>query len=149
MSPVAVYAQRLAALPRALGILELHPQGLPLADLAAELGVEAADLREVFLAYYLADLVELDSFGLPVVEFFSPGADTGDEADDTDTDRDDLDAVTSWVRVLTADPEHELGVDHLTAGQLAALYEAGVDLLALEPGNDVLRGAVEAFEAAL
>ncbi len=73
VSPVAVYAQRLAALPRALGILELHPQGLPLADLAAELGVEPADLREVFLAYYLADLVELDSFGLPVVEFFSPG----------------------------------------------------------------------------
>ena len=140
MSPVAVYAQRLAALPRALGILELHPQGLPLADLAAELGVEPADLREVFLAYYLADLVELDSFALPVVEFFSPGA------DDTD---DDLAAETSWVRVLTADPEHELGVDHLTAGQLAALYEAGVDLLALEPGNDVLRGAVEAFESAL
>ena len=87
VSPVAVYAQRLAALPRALGILELHPQGLPLADLAAELGVAPADLREVFLAYYLADLVELDSFGLPVVEFFSPGADTGDEADDTDTTR--------------------------------------------------------------
>ena len=45
MSPVAVYAQRLAALPRALGILELHPQGLPLADLARELGVEPVDLR--------------------------------------------------------------------------------------------------------
>jgi proteasome accessory factor C len=146
VSQVAVYAQRLAALPRALGILELHPQGLPLADLAAELGVEPADLREVFLAYYLADLVELDSFGLPVVEFFSPGPDTDETADDPD---DDVSAETSWVRVLTADPEHELGVDHLTAGQLAALYEAGVDLLALEPGNEVLRGAVEAFEVAL
>jgi proteasome accessory factor C len=154
VSPVAVYAQRLAALPRALGILELHPQGLPLADLAAELGVEPADLREVFLAYYLADLVELDSFGLPVVEFFSPRDDAGPEADDIDNEGtgdtdDDLAAEPSWVRVLTADPEHELGVDHLTAGQLAALYEAGVDLLALEPGNDVLRGAVEAFESAL
>lgn len=145
MSPVAVYAQRLAALPRALGILELHPQGLPLADLAAELDVEPADLREVFLAYYLADLVELDSFGLPVVEFFSPG-DSDDIAAETDGD---VSAETSWVRVLTADPEHELGVDHLTAGQLAALYEAGVDLLALEPDNDVLRGAIEAFESAL
>jgi hypothetical protein len=145
VSPVAVYAQRLAALPRALGILELHPQGLPLADLAAELDVEPADLREVFLAYYLADLVELDSFVLPVVEFFPPG-DSDDIAAETD---DDVSAETSWVRVLTADPEHELGVDHLTAGQLAALYEAGVDLLALEPGNDVLRGAVEAFESAL
>ncbi len=147
MSPVAVYAQRLAALPRALGILELHPQGLPLADLARELGVEPVDLREVFMAYYLADLVELDSFALPVVEFFAPGAEDADETDD-----DDPEAPTAegqWVRVLAADPEHELGVDHLTAGQLAALYEAGVDLLALEPDNATLRGAVEAFESAL
>ena len=148
MSPVAVYAQRLAALPRALGILELHPQGLPLAELAAELGVEPAELREVFMAYYLADLVELDSYALPVVEFFAPGAEPGDDSDDSD-DSDHVAAETSWVRVLTADPEHELGVDHLTAGQLAALYEAGVDLLALEPDNAVLRAAVEAFESAL
>lgn len=147
MSPVAVYAQRLAALPRALGILELHPQGLPLADLARELGVEPVDLREVFMAYYLADLVELDSFALPVVEFFAPGAADSDETEDDET------VATSeegqWVRVLAADPEHELGVDHLTAGQLAALYEAAVDLLALEPDNATLRGGVEAFESAL
>ena len=156
MSPVAVYAQRLAALPRALGILELHPQGLPLADLARELGVEPVDLREVFMAYYLADLVELDSFALPVVEFFAPGAPDSDGTDDPDgtddTDNTDNTAPSAegqWVRVLAADPEHELGVDHLTAGQLAALYEAGVDLLALEPENATLRGAVEAFESAL
>lgn len=147
MSPVAVYAQRLAALPRALGILELHPQGLPLADLARELGVEPVDLREVFMAYYLADLVELDSFALPVVEFFAPGAQDSDDTDDTDTEA--LSTEGQWVRVLAADPEHELGVDHLTAGQLAALYEAGVDLLALEPDNATLRGAIEAFESAL
>ena len=70
MSRVAAYATRLAALPRALAILELHPAGLPLADLAAELDVRPDDLREVFLAYYLADLVELGNFGQPVVEFF-------------------------------------------------------------------------------
>jgi proteasome accessory factor C len=147
VSPVAVYAQRLAALPRALGILELHPQGLPLADLARELGVEPVDLREVFMAYYLADLVELDSFALPVVEFFAPGAEDSDGTEDDDLDA--ADAEGQWVRVLAADPEHELGVDHLTAGQLAALYEAGVDLLALEPDNATLRGAVAAFESAL
>ncbi len=147
MSPVAVYAQRLAALPRALGILELHPQGLPLADLARELGVEPVDLREVFMAYYLADLVELDSFTLPVVEFFAPGAEDSDEDEDDDPDAASVEG--QWVRVLAADPEHELGVDHLSAGQLAALYEAGVDLLALEPDNATLRGAVEAFESAL
>ena len=146
MTRVAIYAQRLAALPRALGILELHPQGLPLADLARELGVEPADLREVFLAYYLADLVELGSFALPVIEFFAPGEQTDETDDDGSAE---AAAESQWVRVLAADPEHELGVDHLTAGQLAALYEAGVDLLALEPENATLRGAVEAFETAL
>ena len=50
---VAGYAGRLAALPRALGILELHPQGLPLAELALELGLpplmygKRASVREV------------------------------------------------------------------------------------------------------
>lgn len=153
MTGVAVYAQRLAALPRALSILELHPQGLPLTDLAAELHVAPADLREVFMAYYLADLVELGNFSLPVVEFFAPGAARGEAPDGADQADDghpqDVPAETLWVRVLAPDPEHELGVDHLTAGQLAALYEAAVDLLALEPANDVLRQAVEAFESAL
>ena len=150
MSPVAVYASRRAALPRALGILELHPQGLPLTDLAAELGLAADDLREVFMAYYLADLVELGSFALPVVEFFAPGdsAGTADAADLADA-ADDVPVDAQWVRVIGADPEHELGVDHLTGAQLAALHAAGVDLLALEPDNLVLRDAVDAFEAAL
>lgn len=145
MSQVAVYATRLAALPKALGILELHPQGLPLTDLADELGLGAADLREVFMAYYLADLVELGSFGLPVVEFFAPG---GREADAVGDD-DEVPVGAQWVRVLGADPERELGVDHLTGTQLAALHTAAVDLLALEPDNDVLRAAVAAFESAL
>lgn len=140
MSQVAAYAQRLAALPRALAILELHPAGLPLADLAVELGVVPDDLREVFMAYYLADLVELGGFGQPVVEFFAP-----DGGDDEDPDP----ATAQWVRVLAGHPEQELGVDHLSAEQLGRLYEAGTDLLALEPGNETLRGALAAFSGAL
>lgn len=142
MSGVAAYARRLAALPRALGILELHPDGLPLADLAAELGVGARELREVFLAYYLADLVEVGGFGQPVVEFFAPegGGPGGDGADP---------ATAQWVRVVAADPEQELGVDHLDAEQLGRLFEAGADLLALEPENATLRSALDAFHAAL
>jgi proteasome accessory factor C len=53
------------------------------------------------------------------------------------------------VRVLAPDPEHELGVDHLTAEQLGALYRAGTDLLALEPDNENLAAALEAFATAL
>ena len=138
MSELAGYAKRLAALPRALGILELHPGGLPLADLAGELGVPADDLREVFLAYYRADLVELGDFDQPVVEFFAPGAE-----DDVDPQ------AAEWVRVVTRDPEQELGVDHLGAEQLGHLFAAGSDLLALEPDNDVLRSALDAFQSAL
>ena len=142
MSRVAAYATRLAALPRALAILELHPAGLPLADLAAELDVRPDDLREVFLAYYLADLVELGSFGQPVVEFFAPGA-AIDDIDDVDP------ATAQWLRVVASDPEQELGVDHLSAEQLGRLFEAGTDLLALEPDNVTLRSALDAFQAAL
>lgn len=144
MTGIAAYARRLAALPGALAVLELHPQGLPMRDLAAELGVPADDLREVFMAYYLADLVELGDFGQPVVEFFAPGADpdTGDAAD--------VDPATAeWVRVVASDPEQELGVDHLSAEQLGRLFEAGTDLLALEPGNETLAAALEAFRSAL
>lgn len=139
MSQVAAYAKRLAALPRALAILELHPQGLPLADLAGELGVQPDDLREVIMAYYLADLVELGNFGQPVVEFFAP------DADDEEVDP----ATAQWVRVVARDPEQELGVDHLSAEQLGRLFEAGADLLALEPENATLRSALEAFQTAL
>lgn len=139
MSQVAAYAKRLAALPGALAILELHPQGLPLADLAGELGVRPDDLREVVMAYYLADLVELGNFGQPVVEFFAP------DADDEEVDP----ATAQWVRVVARDPEQELGVDHLSAEQLGRLFEAGADLLALEPENATLRSALEAFQSAL
>jgi predicted DNA-binding transcriptional regulator YafY len=150
MSPVAVYARRLAVLPRALGILELHPDGLPLADLAGELGVEPADLREVFMAYYLADLVALGSLSLPIVEFVGPGSDWPDEGDVGDDPSVAGGPVgPEWVRVLAPDPEHELGVDHLTAEQLGALYRAGTDLLALEPDNETLAAALDAFATAL
>ncbi|HEX4698683.1 MAG TPA: WYL domain-containing protein [Actinomycetes bacterium] len=149
MSPVAVYARRLAVLPRALAILELHPDGLPMADLAGELGVGPEDLREVFMAYYLADLVALDSLSLPVVEFVGPGSDWTDEGDVDDPSGGPGPVGPEWVRVLAPDPEHELGVDHLTAEQLGALYRAGTDLLALEPDNDTLAAALEAFATAL
>jgi proteasome accessory factor C len=149
MSPVAGYARRLAVLPRALGILELHPDGLPLADLAGELGVAPEDLREVFMAYYLADLVALGSLSLPIVEFVGPGADWTDEGDVDDQSEGRAAVGPEWVRVLAADPEHELGVDHLTAEQLGSLYRAGTDLLALEPDNENLAAALEAFATAL
>jgi predicted DNA-binding transcriptional regulator YafY len=127
----------MARLPEALAILELHPDGLPLTQLASELGESTEALREMFLAYYRADVLGLPNFRLPVIEFV--GSDT--EYADPST--------AQVVRVVQADPEHELGVQYLSAEQLGALYSAGVDLLALEPDNALLAQALEAFRVGL
>ena len=137
MSQTAKYAERFALLPALLAILELHPDGLPLNQLAAELGADVESLREVVVAYYGLDLVSLGDYRLPVVEFV--GGD--DDQDDPST--------APMLRVASSDPERELGVDYLSAHQLATLLTAGQELLALEPDNAELRGAVEALQANL
>jgi predicted DNA-binding transcriptional regulator YafY len=121
----------------ALAILEMHPDGLPLRQLADELGESPESLREAFLAYYRADVVDIANFRLPVIEFI--GADS--EADDP--------ATAEVIRVNQPDPERELGVAYLSAEQLGALYAAGADLLALEPDNLLLSGALAAFRDGL
>jgi predicted DNA-binding transcriptional regulator YafY len=135
-APVARFAERVASLTMALTILELHPAGLPLAQLASELGTTTESLRQTLLAYYVADVAEQADFQLPVIEFIGSAGD-------------DDPAQAEVVRVVSRDPERELGVEHLTAEQLGALHAAGSDLLALEPDNDVLRSALEAFETSL
>jgi predicted DNA-binding transcriptional regulator YafY len=139
----AIYARRVAALARALAILELHPDGLPLRELAAELGEDPESLRQALLAYYRADVVDLPDFRLPVIEFVGPDGDAAPDGDESDGD----DPVTAEVvRVSSADPERELGVEYLSAEQLSTLHVAGRDLLALEPDNEELRSALRAFE---
>jgi proteasome accessory factor C len=132
------YVERLVALPRALGILALHPDGLPLRVLADELGVDVTALRETILAFYNADEVE-SGFGLrpPVLEFVGP---EGEEADPDEAE---------IVRIAGADPARELGVEHLSAADLAALHQAGRDLLQVEPDNVDLASALEALESSL
>jgi predicted DNA-binding transcriptional regulator YafY len=136
--PVARFAERIASLSHALTILELHPAGLPLAQLASELDTTTDSLRQTLLAYYVAEVTDRADFRLPVIEFLG-----------SDGDGDDDPARAEVVRVLSPDPERELGVEHLSAEQLGALHAAGSDLLALEPDNHVLRSALEAFEASL
>jgi predicted DNA-binding transcriptional regulator YafY len=134
--PVARFAERIASLSNVLTILELHPAGLPLAQLASELDTTTESLRQTLLAYYVADVAEQADFRLPVIEFVG-------------SDGDEDPALAEVVRVVSPDPERELGVEHLTAEQLGALHAAGSDLLALEPDNDVLRLALAAFDASL
>jgi proteasome accessory factor C len=127
----------MARLPDALAILEMHPAGLPLSQLAAELHETPEALRETFLAYYRADVVGMADFRLPVIEFIGADSEEGDPE------------TAEVVRVSQADPERELGVQYLSAEQLAALYAAGDDLLALEPDNQLLADALEAFRQGL
>jgi proteasome accessory factor C len=138
VSQVARYAERFARLPELLAILELHPDGLPLDELASELGTDVESLREVVVAYYGLDLVELGDYRLPVVEF------VGAEGDDQEDP-----ATAPMLRVASSDPERELGVDYLSAHQLATLLTSAQELLALEPDNDELRGAIDALQANL
>jgi proteasome accessory factor C len=134
--PVARFAERIGTLSDALTILEFHPAGLPLMQLASELDTTAESLRQTLLAYYVADLAAQVDFRLPVIEF------VGSDADDDP-------ALAEVVRVVSPAPERELGVEHLSAEQLGAIHAAGSDLLAIEPDNDVLRSALEAFETSL
>ena len=136
---VSRYVQRVGRLPQVLDVLSQHPDGLSLADLAAVVGTDPGQLREDVLAWYRVDLVEygIEVYQPPVVEF------VGSDGRDDDPHRAEV------LRVVSRRPERELGVEHLSAGDLATLYRAGRALLALEPDNADLAGALAALERSL
>lgn len=134
--PVAQYARRLAHVPGALRLLRLHPDGLPIARLAADLDVREDRLREELEVFFLADVVDSGAVGLRscALEFLAPGPD-GALADA------DL-AEAQVVRLTDDSPFDELGVAFLSAAELAVLYRAASELSSLEPDNEVLASAV-------
>lgn len=131
--PPAQYARRVERLARAFGLLLHHPDGLTLEQLSAETGLSSATLRAdlaVFMNRDLPvsyDLALTDGVGL---EFLT---ESGEETVSTEAAR---------VRLTSAMPLTELGLEYFTADVLGPLYRAARDLLALEPGNEVLAGAV-------
>jgi DNA-binding IclR family transcriptional regulator len=52
---MAIFVDRVAELPRLLDELQYHPDGLPIADLAAQVGRTPAQVREILLTYYATD----------------------------------------------------------------------------------------------
>ncbi|MFC5382652.1 helix-turn-helix transcriptional regulator [Aquipuribacter nitratireducens] len=133
---VARYASRLAHVPRALQLLRHHPDGLPISDLAADLDVHEAQLREELEVFFLADVVDAGAVGLRscALEFLAP---TGDGAlAETDL------ASAQVVRLVDDSPLQELGVAFLSPGELGVLYRAASELSALEPDNAALAAAV-------
>lgn len=135
------YVHRFGRVAHALHVLTLHPDGLPISALADQLGVKEKTLRDEILAYYRADLDPARNAGLlrnVRIEFLAPGR--GDDVDPGDAE---------IVRVSSERPTEEIGVAHLTATQLARVFRAGRDLLALEPDNAVLADALSSLEKTL
>jgi proteasome accessory factor C len=140
MAAAAGYAVRVDRLARVFGILLHHPDGLPLADLAAEVAVPVQDLRADLGVFMNRDLpVDLDwavvrDVGL---EFVGP---QGEEVESRDAER---------VRLTSNTPLAELGLEYLSADRLGPLYHAACDLLAVEPDNEVLAQALERLTTTL
>jgi proteasome accessory factor C len=127
------YVQRIARLPEVFALLIAQPGGLPLTELASQVGVPSDELRQDLLAFYTADLNPM-LFGLSrptVLEFLGPD---GDEVDPNDAE---------VVRVVDERPGDELGVEHLDASQLGLIYNAAKALLDLDPDDEDLRAAMD------
>jgi len=134
---VALYARRLAHVPGALRLLRLHPDGLAVRQVAAELGVPEPQLREELEVFFLADVTDSGSVGLRScsLEFLAPGEDGALAEADL--------AQAQVVRLTDDSPFDELGVAFLSAADLGVLYRAASELSALEPDNHALAAAVE------
>lgn len=130
--PEPKFLQRVARLPQVINVLRAYPDGLPLRDLAAQFGVDVETMREDLVTYL--DLESwgwsFDIFRRPALEFVQP--EPGDESEGTGG---------TIVRIVP-DASPGLGVEHLSAGDLATLYTAGTALLEVDPDDADLASAL-------
>ena len=134
MSAIPRYVTRIARLPQVFARLAQEPDGMPLAELAAEFDVPVQEMREDLLAFYTADLSTfLLGLARPeVVEFL--GAD-GDIEDPN---------AAEVVRIVAEQPA-DLGVEYVDAGELGLVYAAALALLDTQPDDAELGGAIDAL----
>jgi predicted DNA-binding transcriptional regulator YafY len=136
------YVTRFARVARAIPILAVHPGGMRLADLAAQLGTTEAELREEIRAYYRADppMDVVGGFREPLIEFAAgpPGASEEDEYPDP--------ASAAYVRLRDMRSGVDVGVKFLSLGELTVVSRTGHDLLTREPGNTVLEAALDKLQ---
>lgn len=128
----AKFVERVARIPEALALLAWYPDGLSLRDLGKHFGVSAETIRQDLTVYYDIESWgwSFDIFRRSVIEFAQPdGAESADVGE-------------TIVRVVSSDPAG-LGVEHLSSGDLAVLYTAGLTLLDIDPDDDDLANALE------
>jgi proteasome accessory factor C len=115
-----------------LELLTDYPNGLPLDQLAKRLDATVAELREDLFAFYSADLVEFGLHRPPAtLEFLGP---EGDEVEPHEAE----------IVRISGDPGlDELGVQYVTAGELALLFAAARRLQDLDPEDRHLAEAVD------
>ncbi|HEY0890263.1 MAG TPA: WYL domain-containing protein [Nocardioides sp.] len=129
------YVARIVRLLDVFEQLKAHPHGVPLRRLAEECGIPADELREDLLAYYTADPGDwlLGLTRRHVLEWSS-----------SDTDPEDIDPRDAAVVRLIDEPS-DLGVEYLSADELALVYTAAVAALDLAgpDGDDPLEEAID------
>jgi proteasome accessory factor C len=118
------FVQRVARLPELLAALSAFPAGLSLRDLA-----DRFDTDPEIIEQDLTSLHELESWGwtfdifrTSVIEFAQPEDSSAAPSEST-------------VVRLTGDGSPRLGVEHISPGDLAMIYTAGVALLETDPND--------------
>jgi predicted DNA-binding transcriptional regulator YafY len=126
------FVQRIARLPEVLNVLAAYPGGLPLRRLAAQFDVDVETMRQDLVTY-----LELESWGWsydifrrPAIEFVQP--EVGYTTDGSGG---------TIVRIVQG-AAPGLGVEHLSAGDLAIVYTAGMALLDVDDSDTDLAEAL-------
>ena len=133
MAKLPGYVHRYTRILEALRILADHEDGLPLSQLADELGVEPNKLREELLAYYTAEPAAGIGIGqrLPGIDWLTAG---GEEEDPN----------TAEIVVLTDLQAFDgMGAVRYSPAELAAVWRTGRLLAQYEPENTVLATALD------
>lgn len=136
MSTLPGYVARLARTPQILAYLQAHPNGMPLAALAARFELPPDTLRADLIAFFMAEVVAHDDTFLGLsgpapLEF------TNSEGVEIDPNE------ATWVRVVDPRPTEELGAEYLSSSELGLLWGAATALATLEPANEDLASAIE------
>ena len=143
MAVAPSYVRRIARLLDVFDQLQAHPDGVAIAVLADECGIEADELREDLLAYYAADPdIWLGLTRRRVLEWTGTNGDP-DQPDEVDP--------TNALMVRLVEEPQDLGVEYLDAGELALIYGAASAALDLQgdAGDPNLEAAIRVIAETL